>query len=78
MELNEKEFIDLSAYSVDRRRQILPSFAFDNRTHCIVYRTPFGSFIHATESPAAHYDMLRALKNADYKERKAVTNLGRM
>lgn len=78
MELREREYVDLSRYSVDRRRQIFPSFSFDNRTHCIVYRTPYGSFIHATENTAAHYDMLRALKNACYKERTVINNLGRM
>lgn len=78
MELNEKEFIDLSAYSVDRRRQILPSFSFDNSTYCIVYRTLYGSFIYHSYNAEDSYDMLRALKNADYKERKAVNNLGEM
>lgn len=78
MELREREFIDLSKYPVERRRKLFTRLRIRDDTFCVVYRTEYGYQTSHNMWFSSHSDMLKILKNAAYKERTVINNLGRM
>lgn len=79
MELKNKEFVDLSKYSIDKRKRMFPSRHFGEALYCIVFRNPHGCFTLQYDSIQVYEHSLNDLKDNDYKEiRVGCNNLGRM
>lgn len=79
MELKYSEYVDLSKFTVDKRKQLFPSKYFDNNKYCIVFRNSYGYFVMQFACVANYKQALKELKDDRFEEVNAgCNNLGEM